>query len=47
VYITERLSALAVSMAWYRGNWRTYSRPVQGGSPFDHLPAWLRHPPKP
>lgn len=47
VQVTERLAATAVSLAWFLGNWRTYSRPVQGGSPYDHLPAWLRHPPKP
>lgn len=44
-FVTERIGGLAVVLSGYLGNWRTYSRPVQGGSTIDYLPQWLRHPP--
>lgn len=44
--VTERLGGLGYTIAGYHGNYRTYSRPVIGGTTggaFDHLPAWLRN----
>jgi hypothetical protein len=44
--VTERLGGLGYIIAGYHGNYRTYSRPVVGGTTggvYDHLPAWLRN----